>query len=59
MRDKDEMDNKNDRIGLIAGGGQFPIIFSKRAKRKGKSVYAIAYIKEARRELEEHVESIE
>ena len=31
------------RIGIIAGGGQFPIIFSKAAKSKGFVIYAVAY----------------
>ena len=46
------------KIGLIAGSGQFPIIFSKAAKSKDYSVFAAAYINEADPGLEEYVESI-
>lgn len=46
-------------IGLIAGGGQFPILFAKKATVKGYRVCAAAYIKEASRELEEYVDAIE
>ena len=47
------------RIGLIAGGGQFPIIFSKEAKSKGFVIYAIAYNNETDPCLKEHVDTIE
>lgn len=47
------------RIGLIAGSGQFPIIFSKAARSKGFSVYAVAHLKETAPELEEYVEAIQ
>lgn len=46
------------RIGLIAGGGQFPIIFSKAAKRSERSVYAVAFNGETARELEQYVDGI-
>jgi len=47
------------RIGLIAGGGQFPIIFSKAAKSKGFEVFAVAYHKETDPRLEEYVDGIQ
>ena len=47
------------RIGLIAGGGQFPIIFSKAAKSKGFVIYAVAYNNETDPGLKEHVDTIE
>ncbi len=47
------------RIGLIAGSGQFPIIFSKAAKSKGFAIYAVAYLKEADDRLENYVDEIE
>jgi UDP-2,3-diacylglucosamine hydrolase len=47
------------RIGLIAGSGQFPIIFSKKAKRQGYVVFAAAYFHEALPELEAYVDGIE
>jgi len=47
------------RIGLIAGSGQFPIIFSKAAKSKGFAIYAVAYLKEADDRLKNYVDDIE
>ncbi len=35
------------RIGLIAGSGQFPLLFLKMAQSKGYAVYVAAYINEA------------
>ena len=49
----------NKRIGLIAGSGQFPIIFSKEAKSKGFSVYAAAYLNEANQAIQDYVEAVE
>lgn len=46
-----------ERIGLIAGGGQFPIIFSKAAKQRGLEVYAVAHIGETDPRLETLVEA--
>ncbi len=47
------------RIGLIAGSGQFPIIFCKKARKAGFEIYAAAYHQEADPELAEHVDRIE
>ena len=47
-----------ERIGLIAGSGQFPNIFSKAAKQRGLKVYAVAHIGETAPELETLVEAI-
>lgn len=47
------------RIGLIAGSGQFPIIFSDKAKINGFSVYAAAYLNEADAILANHVKAVE
>ena len=47
------------RIGIIAGSGQFPILFSKAAKAKGISVYAAALSREADPILADYVEDIE
>lgn len=47
------------RIGLIAGSGQFPIIFSKKAKSKGFSVYAAAYLNEANQTIQDYVDAVE
>lgn len=46
------------RVGLIAGSGQFPIIFSKAAREKGLQVYAIAHTGETEPRLETFVEAI-
>ena len=47
------------RIGLIAGSGQFPIIFSKAAKSRGFSVYSVAYLNETDPQLADDVDAIE
>jgi DUF1009 family protein len=47
------------RVGLIAGSGQFPIIFSKKAKLKGFSVYVAAFVNEADPLLNDHAEAVE
>ena len=47
------------RIGLIAGNGQFPIIFCRKARKAGLAVYAAAYRQEADPEIEAHVDAIE
>ena len=48
-----------DRIGLIAGGGQFPLIFARKARAKGYGVYAAAYVNEADPRLAEIVDAVE
>lgn len=48
-----------DRIGLIAGNGQFPILFSKAAAAKGYEVVAIAHLKETEPAIADHVDIIE
>jgi len=47
------------KIGIIAGNGQFPILFSKAAREKGYDIYAIAHIGETREDLASYVSSIE
>jgi DUF1009 family protein len=47
-----------ERIGLIAGNGRFPIIFSENARRLGYSVSAVAHVGETLPELEHHVDRI-
>ena len=46
-------------IGLIAGGGQFPLLFAEKAAQKGYQVHAAAFINEAEKELENFVQSIQ
>lgn len=45
-------------IGLIAGGGQFPILFAEAARSKGQKVVAIAHRNESSPELEQVVDSL-
>lgn len=47
------------RIGLIAGSGQFPLIFSKAAKSSGFSVHAIGLIHETDSDIEKFVDAFE
>lgn len=47
------------RIGLIAGSGQFPILFSKAARNQGFEIYAAAYLNEVDPVLEAYVDGIE
>ena len=47
-----------ERIGLIAGNGRFPIIFSDNARKMGIQVFAVAHVGETDPELERHVDRI-
>ncbi|MCG6892423.1 MAG: UDP-2,3-diacylglucosamine diphosphatase LpxI [Desulfobacteraceae bacterium] len=47
------------RIGLIAGNGQFPLLFSRAAREKGWEVYAAAYVNEAEPLLADTVTALE
>ena len=47
-----------ERIGLIAGNGRFPIIFSDNARKMGIQVFAVAHVGETEPELERHVDRI-
>jgi len=47
------------KIGLIAGSGQFPILFSKKAKTKGFDIYAVAFLNETDPDLKNYVDVIE
>ncbi len=44
---------KDQAIGLIAGGGQFPLLFTQAAKEQGRRVVAIAHTNETLAELEQ------
>jgi len=52
------LERSNERIGLIAGSGRFPIIFAENVRRLGYSVSAIAHIGETAPELEDCVDRI-
>ncbi len=47
------------KIGLIAGNGQFPLIFARAARSRGLSVYAVAHIGETVEELARQVDAIQ
>lgn len=47
------------KIGLIAGSGQFPLLFSKAAKSAGYGVYVAAHLKETDPEIETHAIAVE
>ena len=47
------------RLGLIAGNGQFPILFSKAAKARGFRVFAIAHKNETDPRLKDYVDTVE
>ncbi|MDY6839128.1 MAG: UDP-2,3-diacylglucosamine diphosphatase LpxI [Thermodesulfobacteriota bacterium] len=47
-----------ERIGLISGSGQFPVVFSRAARKKGLKVYAIAHEGETEPRLETFVEAM-
>jgi len=49
----------DDRIGLIAGSGQFPVIFARAALEKGLRIHVAAYKDEADPALGEIVDSLE
>ncbi|MGD8543405.1 MAG: UDP-2,3-diacylglucosamine diphosphatase LpxI [Desulfobacteraceae bacterium] len=46
-------------IGLIAGSGQFPLIFARAASAKGYRVYAVGYVNEADPALADTVAALE
>jgi UDP-2,3-diacylglucosamine hydrolase len=46
------------RIGLIAGSGQFPLIWVREAKRQGYEVMAVGHIGETEKELETLADSL-
>lgn len=51
-------DSTEAAIGLIAGGGQFPLLFAQAAKARGRRVVAIAHINETSAELESLVDRL-
>lgn len=50
--------DRDERIGLIAGNGRFPIIFADNVRRLGFTVSAIAHVGETLPELASHVDRI-
>ncbi len=53
------MAEDTDNIGIIAGGGQFPMIVADAARRQGLHVTAVAFEGEADNELSKKVDEIE
>jgi UDP-2,3-diacylglucosamine hydrolase len=47
------------KIGLIAGAGQFPSLFSKKAAKKGYQVYGVGFHNETDKRLCDHVQQLE
>lgn len=53
------MSTAEKRIGLIAGGGPFPLLFAQKARKNGYAVHAICFHHETDRPLEESVADME
>lgn len=51
--------NATDRIGIIAGGGQFPILFAKAVNRQGLKIFAAAHRGETDEALASMVERLQ
>ncbi|MCP4672899.1 MAG: LpxI family protein, partial [Desulfobacula sp.] len=47
------------KIGLIAGAGQFPELFSKKAAKKGYQVYGVGFYHETDKTLSDHVQELQ
>ena len=47
-----------DKIGIIAGGGQFPILFARAAKEQGRQVMIVAHKGESSPEIEDVADSL-
>ena len=47
------MPEMSEKIGIIAGGGQFPLLFAGAAKKEGRKVVIVAHKGESRPDLEE------
>lgn len=47
------------RIGIIAGSGQFPLIFAKAARAKGFSIFVAAYTNEADPAIKDFADAVE
>ncbi len=45
-------------IGLIAGGGRFPLLFAESARRAGQAVVAAAFVRQTLPELEGQVQAV-
>jgi DUF1009 family protein len=52
-------ENNSDKIGIIAGGGQFPILFARAVQKQGLKAYAAAHKGETDESLSGHVEQLQ
>jgi DUF1009 family protein len=52
------LQGKKMKIGLIAGGGQFPILFSRKARQSGYQVYALGFKSETDPALRDFVDDL-
>ena len=50
--------NQSAPIGLIAGGGQFPLLFAEAARGRGRRVVAIGHVNETMAALQEKADSL-
>lgn len=48
----------NTPIGLIAGGGQFPLLFAEAARSRGRRVVAVGHLSESSPQLENAVDAL-
>ena len=53
------MDNAGEKIGLIAGGGPFPVLFAQKARERGFEVHAVGFYNETDNRLSDHVADME
>jgi DUF1009 family protein len=51
--------NASDKIGIIAGGGQFPLLFAQAVRRHGLKVYAAAHEGETDETLADQVDALQ
>lgn len=51
--------NASDKIGMIAGGGQFPLLFARAVRRHGLKVYAAAHQGETDETLADQVDALQ
>jgi DUF1009 family protein len=51
--------NASDKIGIIAGGGQFPLLFARAVRRHGLKVYAAAHQGETEQTLADQVDALQ
>jgi len=59
LQDNTEVVIRKMKIGLIAGAGQFPELFSKKAAQKGYQVYGVGFHNETDKTLCDHVQELQ